>query len=241
VRLSLYVPKAEVNHAIQRVALLVPAAQMGRVLEIPDAPTDAWRDVMHAEFQPRAEAQARPAEAAAEAYSIATLLSQDDVLLGLNIADRPALFAELGHFFEQRCGLPATTTTAALAAREELGSTALGLGVALPHGHIQSLNRPMAAYVCPADPIAFDAPDGQPVKDIIVLLVPEWGNSMHLHLLADVAQRFCDHHFREQLHACADVRAVSELFRGYQAREQALEKPPAKAPETRARSFRTQR
>jgi PTS system nitrogen regulatory IIA component len=64
---------------------------------------------------------------------------------------------------------------------------------------------------------------------------------MHLHLLADVAQRFCDHHFREQLHACADVRAVSELFRGYQAREQALEKPPAKAPETRARSFRTQR
>ncbi len=73
----------------------------------------------------------------------------------------------------------------------------------------------MAAYVCPADPIAFDAPDGQPVKDIIVLLVPEWGNSMHLHLLADVAQRFCDHHFREQLsrgaRMCGRSRAVSRL------------------------------
>jgi nitrogen PTS system EIIA component len=48
-----------------------------------------------------------------------------------------------------------------------------------------------------------------------VLLVPESANSTHLHLLADVAQRFCDHHFREQLHACVDAQAVRQLFVGY--------------------------
>jgi PTS system nitrogen regulatory IIA component len=79
------------------------------------------------------------------------------------------------------------------------------------------LRHAMAFYVRPAQPIPFDAPDGQPVSDVIVLLVPEWANSTHLLLLADVAQRFCDHQFREVLHRCIDARAVSQLFASYEA------------------------
>jgi PTS system nitrogen regulatory IIA component len=120
---------------------------------------------------------------------------------------------------EQRFGLPAATVIAALEAREALGSTALGQGVAVPHGQIKGLRRAMTLYIRPAIPIAFDAPDGNPVTDVVVLLVPEWANSTHLHLLADVAQRFCDHHFREQLHACVDAQAVCQLFVRYYAPE----------------------
>jgi PTS system nitrogen regulatory IIA component len=121
----------------------------------------------------------------------------------------------LGRFCEQRFGLPAATVIAGLEARESLGSTALGQGVAVPHGRIKGLRRAITLYVRPTTPIPFDAPDGNPVGDVVVLLVPETANSTHLHLLADVAQRFCDHHFREQLHPCVDAQAVRQLFVGY--------------------------
>jgi nitrogen PTS system EIIA component len=123
----------------------------------------------------------------------------------------------LGRISEQRFGVPAATVSAGLEAREALGSTALGQGLAVPHGRIKALRRAMALYVRPATPIPFDAPDGNPVTDVVVLLVPEWAYATHLHLLADVAQRFCDHHFRERLHACADAQAVCQLYASYDA------------------------
>ena len=219
VRLSLYLPKGEVSHAIHRVTLLSPTAEVGRMLEIPDAPSHAWHNLMRSESGQRDHGVAHAEEAPIENQPVSALLSGKHVLLGLDATDREGLFVRLGAFFEDRCGLPGATVTEALAAREALGSTGLGQGVAVPHGHLQFLSHPQAAYVRPASPIPFDAPDGQPVSDIVVLLVPEWANSTHLHLLADVARRFCDHHFREQLHACADAHAVCDLFAAFDALE----------------------
>ncbi|MFM0256714.1 PTS sugar transporter subunit IIA [Paraburkholderia sediminicola] len=212
VRLSLYLPKDAVNGAIQRLAHLAPAAEVGRLLEIPDAPTDAWRDLMDGEPLSRAGG----VEAAENGAALAQLLSPHHVLLGLDVADRETLFAQFGRFFEQHYGLPATTVTAGLTAREALGSTGLGQSVAVPHGQIRTLRRAMAFYVRPAKPIPFDAPDGKPVSDVVILLVPEWANNTHLRLLADVAQRFCDHRFRALLHGCLDPRAVCQLFACYE-------------------------
>ncbi|WP_244306404.1 PTS sugar transporter subunit IIA [Paraburkholderia lacunae] len=221
VQLSLYLPKDAVNAAIQRVAHLAPAAEVGQLLEIPEAPTDAWSDLIHAESPPRADSPGHRIDTAAEGDTVAQLLSPDHVLLGLDVADRETLFTQFGHFFEQHYGLPATSVTTGLAAREALGSTGLGQGVAVPHGQIKTLRRAMAFYVRPAKPIPFDAPDGKPVSDVVVLLVPEWANSTHLRLLANVAQRFCDHQFRELLHGCLDARAVCQLFASYEAADEA--------------------
>ncbi|HEX7911927.1 MAG TPA: PTS sugar transporter subunit IIA [Paraburkholderia sp.] len=212
VRLSLYLPREAVNGAIQRLAHLAPAAEMGQLLEIPAAPTDAWRDLMDGEPHARADSLG----AAEKGGTLAQLLSPPHVLLGLEAADRETLFAQFGQFFEQHYELPATAVTAGLTAREALGSTGLGQGVAVPHGQIRALRQAMAFYVRPAKPIPFDAPDGKPVGDVVVLLVPEWANSTHLRLLADVAQRFCDHQFRELLHGCLDQRAVCQLFASYE-------------------------
>jgi PTS system nitrogen regulatory IIA component len=221
VRLSLYLPKEAVSGAIQRVAHLAPTAELGQLFEVPDAPTDAWRDLMHPASASCPEPAGQPDEALAgrdtTKDTIAQLLAQDHVLLGLDVASRESLFVQIGRLCEQRFGLPAATVIAGLEARESLGSTALGQGVAVPHGQIKGLRQAMTLYVRPTTPIPFDAPDGKPVSDVVVLLVPEWANSTHLHLLADVAQRFCDHHFREQLHACADAQAVCQLFVGYNA------------------------
>jgi len=217
VRLSLYLPKEAVSGAIQRVAHLVPTAELGQLFEVPHAPTEAWRDLMHLASPPSVDPAGQSDEMAAGNDSLAQLLVQDHVLLGLDFASRESLFAHLGRFCEQRFGLPAATVIAGLEARESLGSTALGQGVAVPHGQIKGLRQAITLYVRPTAPIPFDAPDGNPVSDVVVLLVPESATSMHLHLLADVAQRFCDHHFREQLHACVDARAVCQLFVGYNA------------------------
>jgi nitrogen PTS system EIIA component len=226
VRLSLYLPREAVSGAIQRVAHLAPTAEFGQLFEIPHTPTEAWRSLMRPASTPCTD----PAGQADElATSIAQLLAEDHVLLDLDVASRLALFVELGRICEQRFGLPAATVIAGLEARESLGSTALGQGVAVPHGQITGLRQAMTLYVRPATPIAFDAPDGKPVSDVVVLLVPEWANSTHLHLLADVAQRFCDHHFRERLHACVDAQAVCQLFAGYQAPDADLAGRPYEA------------
>ena len=224
VRLSLYLPKTAVDGAIQRVAVLAPTAELGQLFEVPDTVTDSWRGLMHAETPPRINvssesevAVSQEDENAVAGSAIAQLMSRDHVLLGLDVADRQALFDELGRFFQQRYGLPADAVTAGLAAREAMGSTGLGQGVAVPHGQIKGLREAMVLYVRPATPIAFDAPDGKPVGDIVVLLVPKWTNTAHLRLLAEVAERFCDQQFREQLHACEDEHAVCQLFVEYEA------------------------
>ena len=230
VRLSLYLPREAVSGAMQRVAHLAPTAELGQLFEVPHAPTEAWRDLMQLASPPSVGLADQSDEMAAGNDSLAQLLAQDHVLLGLDVASRESLFAYLGRFCEQRFGLPAATVIAGLEARESLGSTALGQGVAVPHGQIKGLRQAITLYVRPTAPIPFDAPDGYPVGDVVVLLVPESATSMHLHLLADVAQRFCDHHFREQLHACVDARAVCRLFVGYNAPDADLDgRPDAEA------------
>jgi nitrogen PTS system EIIA component len=260
VRLSLYLPKADVGHAMQRLSQLTPDAEVGQVVEIPDAPSDAWRSLIHANAQDDASrrtdayahrgngatradrrntrdtlhhdthrAAADIAEEAADAIeniiptqpSLAQLLPASHVLLGLRVANREQLFAHLSQSFQTLCRVPADIVTAGLTAREALGSTGLGRGVAVPHGHIEPLAQPVAIYARLAEPIAFDAPDAQPVGDIVALLVPQWADSAHLHLLAEVAQCFCDHHFRDRLHECADADAVCRLFNGRETLEHA--------------------
>ena len=82
--------------------------------------------------------------------------------------------------------------TDSLFARERLGSTGLGHGVAIPHGRIKGLKAPMAAVFQLASPIGFDAPDEQPVNLLIFLLVPEAATQKHLEILSEIAELLSD-------------------------------------------------
>ncbi|HXZ97212.1 MAG TPA: PTS IIA-like nitrogen regulatory protein PtsN [Burkholderiales bacterium] len=144
--------------------------------------------------------------------TIAQLLSPEDILLELDASSKKRVFEEVGRLFERRHGLAQAQVVECLEAREKLGSTALGKGVALPHARIKNLRQVVAAFVRLKVPIPFDAPDGKPVSDILVLLVPEQATEQHLQLLAEVAQMFCDRPFREQIRTCADLGSVCQLF-----------------------------
>jgi nitrogen PTS system EIIA component len=140
------------------------------------------------------------------------LLPEANVVLDADVPGRSALFHLAGELFGRSCGLPADKVAASLEAREGIGSTGLGQGVAIPHARMKGLDRAVAAYVRTRVPIAFDAPDAKPVSDFLVLLVPAQATDVHLQILADVAARFGDRAFRERLRACTDAPAAQALF-----------------------------
>jgi PTS system nitrogen regulatory IIA component len=148
--------------------------------------------------------------------AVARLLSVEDILLDLDATSKKRLFEEVARLFEQRHGLDPTMVIESLSAREKLGSTGLGQGVAIPHARVKGLHHAIAAFVRLRSAIAFDAPDGKPVSELFVLLVPEQATEEHLQMLAEIAQMFCDKRFRELLRAAADPRAVLLLFAQWQ-------------------------
>jgi PTS system nitrogen regulatory IIA component len=144
--------------------------------------------------------------------SVSQLLSADDILLDLEVTDAANLFEAVGQLFEQRHGVSAQMVVDKLSARELLGSTGLGKGVALPHARIKKLPKAMAAFVRLKTPIEFAAPDAKPVSFLLVLLVPERATEQHLQILAEFAQMLCDRHLREGIEACEDSASVARLF-----------------------------
>jgi PTS system nitrogen regulatory IIA component len=127
------------------------------------------------------------------------------------------VFERVGLLFENNQQISRSQVFDSLFAREKLGSTGLGQGVAIPHGRIAKLREATAAFVMTSHPIPFDAPDGQPVNMIFVLLVPERANDLHLQILGELAQIFSDTQFRNRLLACKDTASIHQLFYDWQS------------------------
>ncbi|WP_374481468.1 PTS IIA-like nitrogen regulatory protein PtsN [Zoogloea sp.] len=143
---------------------------------------------------------------------IAKLLPPTNVVVGLEASSKKRAFEQAGLLFENNHGIGRSTVFDSLFAREKLGSTGLGQGIAIPHGRIKGLKEALGAFIRLADPVPFDAPDGRPVSMLFVLLVPEQANEHHLQLLSELAQMFSDRNFREQLMSAADAQAAHALF-----------------------------
>ena len=130
---------------------------------------------------------------------ISRLLPASNILLDLPASSKKRAFEQAGLLFENNQGVARAKVFDSLFARERLGSTGLGQGVAIPHGRIKGLKEAVAAFVRVAEPIPFDAPDGQPVAVMIFLLVPEQASQAHLDLLSELAQMLSDKAFRQSL------------------------------------------
>lgn len=143
---------------------------------------------------------------------LADLLTADNVLLDLDVGNKRRLFELIALESELRYNLSPTVTVDSLLARERLGSTGLGQGIAIPHGRIRGLKHAIGYFARPKQPIIFEAPDGQRVRDIFVLLVPEAATDEHLQILSELAQRFSNRAFRDALSAAADPVTIHALF-----------------------------
>jgi PTS system nitrogen regulatory IIA component len=146
-------------------------------------------------------------------HLIANILTAQRVLLDLDASSKKRVFEHAGMLFERELGVARSVVFDSLFAREKLGSTGLGQGIAIPHGRIKGLKQAAGALIRLATPTPFDSPDGRPVNLLFVLLVPEQATEEHLQLLSELAQRFSERSFRESLLAATDADAAVALFR----------------------------
>ncbi|HEY3046339.1 MAG TPA: PTS sugar transporter subunit IIA [Polaromonas sp.] len=143
---------------------------------------------------------------------LSQILPPSQVQVSVEATSKKRAFEEAGLLFENLHGLNRALITDSLFARERLGSTGLGHGVAIPHGRIKGLKAPMAAVFQLQAPIGFDAPDEQAVALLIFLLVPEAATQKHLEILSEIAELLSDSALREQLKTSTDAAALHQLI-----------------------------
>ncbi|MBN3723719.1 PTS sugar transporter subunit IIA [Burkholderia sp. Ac-20379] len=147
---------------------------------------------------------------------LAKILPLENVVIDLSVTSKKRVFEQAGLIFENQNGIGRSIVTDNLFARERLGSTGLGEGVAIPHGRIKGLKQPLAGFVRLAEAIPFEAPDGQPVSLLIFLLVPEQATQQHLEILSEIAQLLSDRDARERLHTEPDRHELHRLLTQWQ-------------------------
>ena len=152
---------------------------------------------------------------------LASILPAAQVLVSVDATSKKRAFEEAGLLFESQHGLSRALITDSLFARERLGSTGLGHGVAIPHGRIKGLKAPMAAVFHLLQPIGFDAPDEMPVSLLIFLLVPEAATQKHLEILSEIAELLSDASLRERLKASVDAAELHGMIAGWQSTQAA--------------------
>jgi len=145
---------------------------------------------------------------------IARLLPATNVALDLELASKRRVFDEAGMLFQNHQGIARSTVFDSLFARERLGSTGLGQGVAIPHGRIAKLAAPIGAFLRLKEAIPFEAPDGRPVNLLFFVLMPEKDTNSHLQILASLAEIFADVEARARLAELPDVASVHRELTG---------------------------
>lgn len=139
---------------------------------------------------------------------VTDILVRDASLLDLAATDKEQVLAEMA----RALGAAEPTVDpeqllAVLREREELQSTGIGDGVAIPHGKLSGLGRLLASFAR-SPGVDFAAIDGEPTRLFFLLVVPEQSGGQHLKALARISRFLRDERFREKLVAAADLDEV---------------------------------
>ncbi len=145
---------------------------------------------------------------------ITDVIGPDRVIVGLRPADKTQLLQELAGRAASALKLDRRMIFDALQARENLGSTGLGKGFALPHARLDGLREPFALFVRLGRPIDFAAIDDKPIDLVILLLTPTNGSTQHLATLAAVSRPLRDDLFVQRLRQAPDPAALHTLLAG---------------------------
>ncbi|MEY3630095.1 MAG: system, nitrogen regulatory protein [Pseudomonadota bacterium] len=143
---------------------------------------------------------------------LSRLLPLSNVVLDLPATSKKRVFEQASLLLENNQGIERAAVYESLFARERLGSTGLGSGIAVPHGRVKGLKAGVAAFIRLAKPIPFDAPDRQPVGQLLILVTPEASTQQHLDILAEVARLFSDEALRSRLAMETDPTVVHALL-----------------------------
>jgi PTS system nitrogen regulatory IIA component len=135
-------------------------------------------------------------------------ISPDSVVPSLKVKTKKQLLQELASRAARLTGLPERDIFDVLLQRERLGSTGLGQGIAIPHGKIAALKSIAGIFARLAEPIDFEAVDGEPVDIVFLLLAPEGAGADHLKALARISRLLREGSAVEKLRASKDAAAL---------------------------------
>ena len=147
---------------------------------------------------------------------ISQLLPLANIAVGQEASSKKRVFEQAGLLFENNQGIARVKVFDSLFARERLGSTGLGEGIAIPHGRIKGLQEAVAALIRLSEPVPFDAPDGKPVTLLLFLLVPEQATQQHLEILSEVAEMLSDRQMRDLLSTETDPQSLHRALEAWQ-------------------------
>jgi PTS system nitrogen regulatory IIA component len=143
---------------------------------------------------------------------ISDFLVPTQVMIDVKASDKERLLEQLSMEAADVAGLPADEVAREIAKREELGSTGVGNGVALPHARLTSLKAPFALFARLRHGIDFDAIDGEPVDIVVLLLIPESGDSAKGNALACVARALRDTETLRKVRSAPDREALYRII-----------------------------
>ena len=153
--------------------------------------------------------------------NISDIISPDRVVCDADVSSKKKVLEQLSDILASNSSssLVSQDVVDSLIARERLGSTGIGYGVAIPHGRIKNTDHAIAAFVQLHEGIDFDAADNQAVDLLFALLVPEESTNEHLLLLAQLAEMFSDEAFRDKLRATKDRQAIYNLLSNWKKKD----------------------
>ena len=119
---------------------------------------------------------------------ICQLLSPETTFVCDEVTSKKKVLEKVSQIVADKCSISSKCVFESLVCREKLGTTALGNGVAIPHGRISECQQAISVFLLLETPIDYDAPDKQSVDIIFAILVPEEAHNDHLRHLAEVAE-----------------------------------------------------
>jgi len=159
-------------------------------------------DVFHESASERAEAGTR------DQMDLSDLISRDGVIASLKAKSKKQALQELAAKAAELTAAETREIFDTLLQRERLGSTAVGRGIAIPHGRLAGLQAIVCLFARLDQPIEFDAPDDEPVDLIFVLLAPEHAGADHLKALARISRLLREPSTIDKLRASRDKTAL---------------------------------
>jgi nitrogen PTS system EIIA component len=142
------------------------------------------------------------------------LIARDHVILGLRAADKTQVLRELGRRAGNALGMVPELIITALSAREAMGSTGVGQGIAIPHARVDGLKRFFGFFARLERPVDFAAIDERPVDLVFLLLIPAEAKNEHLAALAAVSRRLRDKSVADRLREAEDAGALYDALIG---------------------------
>ena len=143
---------------------------------------------------------------------ISQLLAADRIVLLVEPGNRDGVLDAAARLLADSAPDTTADIGESLRSRERLGSTAIGHGIAIPHGRTNAYDEARGAFLRLQQPVEFGASDGEPVDLVFAMAVPQHFTQQHLQLLSELAERFADSDFRAALRSAPDVAGLRHLL-----------------------------